>query len=143
MLRNARMNVGAATSGDASSAAATGSASAQSGSTAGQSSGSTEGSGRGAAREVRLSAGSGVSLDEHVGHEISVTGELMGAAAGARAPGTDASGGSQAAGGSASGSATGSPRQTNPQGGVAMEGRGATLMVSSVQMISATCSATR
>ena len=57
-----------------------GGAAGQSGA-ADQSGAAAERGGRGGGRELRLSARTGVELDKHVGHEVSVTGQWMGGAA--------------------------------------------------------------
>jgi len=75
---------------------------------------------------MRLSAGSGVKLEEHVGHQVSVTGEFIG---GAGSAGADSSGAAAASESASSGD----------------RGRGSrgTFLVSSVSMISTSCPADR
>ena len=75
-----------------------------------------------AGRDLRLSAGSGVELDQHIGHQVSVTGRLMG-------------------GTSDRSSASSPSSEPGAQGSDARRGAmGQTLMVSSVNMIASTCS---
>jgi hypothetical protein len=121
VLKNARMTAGAESSASAPSTASTPSASTA----AGQS----QTSGRG--RDIRLTAGSGVNLDEHVGHQVSVTGTTGGK--------TGASSANDASGANAS-------QPSAPAGAQAAGDRhatmgGHTLMVSSITMVSATCPA--
>jgi hypothetical protein len=117
VLRNAKFS-GAPGAGAASGAGASDTAAGA---------GQADKTGR-AARELRLMAGPGVNLADHVGHQISVTGMMgpMAAPDGTR-PDRPAPTAGQAA------------TPDNP--GATMAGRGPVLTVTSLSMVSATCPA--
>jgi eukaryotic-like serine/threonine-protein kinase len=129
MLKNAT-----ATSGTGTTGTSPGGAAASGAPTAG----SADASGRrttGGGKELRLVAGPGASLDEHVGHQVEVRGRLSGTHA--DSPSSSAGAGNPSSSTGAVGEASSS--QESRRGG--MSGRVGTLHVSFVRMISSSCSA--
>jgi hypothetical protein len=117
VLKNATIGT-SGSSGAGVSASSPGSA----GSTAGAGAGAASGRGMGG-REIRLMASSGVNLEEHVGHQVEVRGKLSSVGSASTGP---------------SSTSTTPPRESGA-GTPAGASGGETMTVSSVRMVSASC----
>lgn len=100
-------------------------------------------------RELRLMADSAVNLSEHVGHQVTVTGSFGGAmshsaapgsAPGSSSPSSSASGAGNAGPGATAGAAGTSSAGAGASGSMAAGGERGPFKVSTISMISATCS---
>jgi hypothetical protein len=99
---------------------------------------SSAGNQRGGGREIRLSPAAGVNLGDHIGHQVSVTGTFS--------QGSGAESSTPTAAGSPTGQTPAPADAQSPHGAAARENRrgsmandGRLLTVSSISMVSATC----
>ena len=92
------------------------------------------------ARDLRLSAGTGVNLEEHVGHQVSVTGAFSrGSGTATSKPSVSGSHANQTP--PATETQSSHERQAREQGRGAVGQAGRTLTVSSISMVATVCSA--
>jgi hypothetical protein len=107
-----------------------------SGSTAGNTTATSQEGTNAAGISVMLNAGADVDLSAHVGHKIEVTGTMAGGR-GRRGGDTGAAGGTSTAGGTAAGGTSTAAGDTGQTG---RRGMMRTVNVTSVRMISTSCS---